>query len=58
VRDIKQGEPFTKDNLRVIRPGDGLHPKYYPVLLGKEAPYDLKRGTSMSLDTFMQVSNK
>lgn len=58
VKDIKQGELFTQDNLRVIRPGDGLHPKYYPLLLGKEAPSDLKKGTSMSLATFMRVSNE
>jgi len=50
VSDIKAGELLTTQNLRVIRPGDGLAPKYFDDILGKRAKIDLKRGTPMSLD--------
>ena len=46
--DIKAGEILTKDNLRVIRPGFGLQPKYYEFLLGKRVSKDTKRGTPFS----------
>ncbi|UTA68409.1 pseudaminic acid synthase [Emticicia sp. 21SJ11W-3] len=47
VKDIKSGEAFTEENLRVIRPGDGLPPKYYEGLLGKISHTDLKAGTPL-----------
>ena len=43
-RDIKKGETFTSDNIRSVRPGHGLHPKYMNDILGKEAKMDLKSG--------------
>jgi pseudaminic acid synthase len=45
TKDLKAGDIFTKDNLRVIRPGYGLAPKYYEQLLGKKATIDIKAGT-------------
>ena len=45
VEDISAGEPFTRHNLRVIRPGDGLAPKFYEQLLGQIATKDWHRGT-------------
>lgn len=48
VKDIKKGERLTKDNLRPIRPGFGLPPKYYEELLGKKINNDVNRGTPMS----------
>lgn len=45
--DIKQGETITEQNIRVIRPGYGLKPKYYEQVLGKKAACDLSRGTPL-----------
>ncbi|MEG2512795.1 MAG: pseudaminic acid synthase [Acetivibrio sp.] len=44
VKDIKKGEKFTRENIRSIRPGDGLKPKYYAALLDKEAKQDYEYG--------------
>ena len=48
VSDIKQGEPFTEKNIRSIRPGYGLAPKYYEEILGKVAASDITRGTPLT----------
>lgn len=50
ARDIKAGEVFTKENIRVIRPGLGLAPKHFDELLGKLASQDLKAGTPLNWD--------
>jgi len=46
--DMRAGEIFTTDNLRIVRPGNGLPPKFYPFLLGKRIRADAKRGTPTS----------
>jgi pseudaminic acid synthase len=48
VQDVKAGDTFTKDNLRVIRPGDGMQPKYYDTILGKTASKDICSGTPLT----------
>ena len=48
VRDVKKGERFTPDNVRSIRPGNGLAPKFYRSVLGKRAARDIKRATPLS----------
>jgi len=48
VKDIAAGETFTKENLRVIRPGYGLLPKFYETVLGKSAKSDVKAGTPLT----------
>ncbi|OGH84943.1 MAG: pseudaminic acid synthase [Candidatus Magasanikbacteria bacterium RIFOXYC12_FULL_33_11] len=51
VKDIKKGENFTIDNIRVIRPAMGLLPKYYyEVIGGKKAFCDIERGTPLSVN--------
>ena len=50
TNDIKAGEMFSSQNLRAIRPGSGLPPKYLPMLLGKRLAKDVKKGTPMSWD--------
>lgn len=47
VKDVKEGETFTNKNLRIIRPGEGLPPKYYDEIIGKKASCNVKRGTPM-----------
>jgi len=48
IKDIAAGETFTKENLRVIRPGYGLLPKFYETVLGKSAKSDIKAGTPLT----------
>lgn len=45
VRDIRAGETLTEENIRIIRPGYGLKPKFYREVLGKKAASEIKRGT-------------
>lgn len=50
VQDMEAGERFTPQNVRVIRPGLGLAPKYFEVVLGKSAAHSITRGTPVSWD--------
>lgn len=48
AENIKAGDVFTTQNLRRVRPGNGLAPKYYESILGKRAAVSIKRGTPLS----------
>ena len=48
--DIREGAILTRENLRCVRPGLGLPPKHYEMLLGHRVNRDVKRGTAMSWD--------
>lgn len=50
VKDLKSGDALTPENLRSIRPGMGLPPKYYAILLDRKVNRDVKKGTPMSWD--------
>ena len=50
VRDVAAGESLTRDNVRSIRPGQGLAPKHLPEVLGKTASRSLKRGEPLDWD--------
>lgn len=50
VHDLKAGDVLTRENVRCIRPGGGLPPKYFDILLGRQVKQDVKRGTPMSWD--------
>lgn len=49
-KDISEGEIITRDNVRCVRPGYGLHPKYFSLILGKKVNRDLEIGDRMSLE--------
>lgn len=49
-KDIKKGEILSPQNIRSIRPANGLHPKYYEKILGKKSNKDLAFATPLSLD--------
>lgn len=49
VKDIEIGEPFTEDNIRVIRPGDGMQPKYFDKIIGLTAQRFFLKGTPLNL---------
>lgn len=53
VSDIAEGELFTEKNVRIIRPGDGIAPKYFERLLGKESKRALKRGTPLKWEDIL-----
>ncbi|QOD62080.1 pseudaminic acid synthase [Polaribacter haliotis] len=52
VKDIKKGEVITEKNIKSIRPGFGLHPKYYDKVLGKTINKDVFKGERLSTDMF------
>lgn len=47
VKDVRAGEVFTPENVRSIRPGHGLHPRYLGEILGRYACTDLAAGTPL-----------
>ena len=49
VKDVKKGEVLTTDNVRSIRPGFGLHPKYYKQILGSKSKKNFEKGDRFSL---------
>ena len=48
AKDMKSGDVFTPENLRTVRPGLGLPPKYYDVLLGQSVNQDVPKGTPVT----------
>lgn len=52
VQDLKMGDIMTAENLRVIRPGHGLPPKYYDNFIGKRVNKDVSKGTPVTWDLF------
>jgi len=50
AKDIEEGETFTTDNIRILRPGDGAPPSLYAHLVGKKAKRTYARGTAVSID--------
>lgn len=50
AEDMKTGDVITEKNVRSVRPGFGVHPKYLPEILGKKVNRDLTKGTRFSLE--------
>ena len=53
AHDVAAGEILTAENLRIVRPGHGLAPKHFDMLLGRQVSRDLKAGTPASWDIVM-----
>jgi pseudaminic acid synthase len=51
VEDIRSGEKITQENVRSIRPGFGLHPKYLPSILGKKVLVDIEKGSRVDFSS-------
>ena len=49
ITSIKKGDKITQSNVKSIRPGYGLHPKYYSHIIGKTIICDLEKGTPLKL---------
>ena len=58
VQDINAGEKITEENVRSIRPGFGLHPKYYESVLGKKISKSVSKGTRFSWKLVKGGKNK
>jgi len=52
VQDVKEGDILTKENIRSIRPGIGLHPKFYHKILGKKFSSKIEKGSPLKLEHF------
>ena len=52
VKDVKKGETLNNENIKSIRPGYGMHPKYYNEILGKKFINDYEKGTRLDFDKF------
>ena len=50
VTDMEAGEEFNETNIRIIRPGHGLAPKFFEMLLGKKINKSVKKGTALTFD--------
>ena len=58
VHDLKAGDVMTSENIKVIRPGYGLPPKYLDIILGRTVARNITRGTPVTWDMFIGCSNE
>ncbi|MBF0198790.1 MAG: pseudaminic acid synthase, partial [Planctomycetes bacterium] len=47
IKDINKGEVFSQDNIRAIRPGNGIHPKHLKALIGQSSQRHILRGNPL-----------
>lgn len=52
VQDIRKGDVFTEENVRSIRPGDGISPKHISEILGKKSKISIKKGTPIQFEFY------
>lgn len=55
AEDMKEGDIITEKNLRSVRPGFGLHPKYLKEILGKKVCRDIKQGTRFTAELLEEI---
>ena len=54
VENIKAGDIITRQNVRSIRPGFGMHPKFYKEVLGKKMAHNMEKGDPLHFDSIMK----
>lgn len=54
VKDIRKGDVFTTNNIRSVRPSNGIHTRYLKSIVGKTASKDIKFGEPLTLDSFLE----
>lgn len=52
IKDVKKGERISNDNIKSIRPGFGMHPKFLPQIIGKVFKKDIEFGTALKQNHF------
>lgn len=57
IKDIKKGEKFSKKNIKVIRPGYGLEPKYFNKILNKKSPIKIEKYEPVKSSILKKISN-
>jgi len=55
IKDIKKGEKFSIDNIKVIRPGFGLEPKYFTIILNKKSPKNILKNEPIKPDILRKI---
>ncbi len=58
VKDLKKGQKIGKEDIKRIRPGYGLEPKYFDSLLGRELKFDVERGDAVTFEALTQKEVK
>lgn len=53
-KDIAKGDLFTSENIKVVRPGHGAHPRHYHNLIGMQSPYAFPEGTPLELNCLFE----
>ena len=51
--EIRKGDEFSHENLRIVRPGDGAHPSLINLIVGSKSPKDFQAGTPLSLEQIL-----
>ena len=55
VKNVKKGEKLNNKNIKIIRPGNGLHPKYFKKLIGKKFKKTISEGTPLEKIYFNNI---
>ena len=56
VKDIKKGDFFSFNNIKIIRPGNGLNPLYFEKLLKRKSPVNIKKSTPLKINLLKKLS--
>ena len=54
-QNIKKGELFTRNNIKKVRPGQGLHPKYYNLIINKKSLRSIKKNEPLKIQHYKKI---